>query len=247
MGGSVSVSTAESITESIIEVANNTNSSTRTQISAQTNITNSAIVDSDISREFEVTMSSLSTFKINNEVIDKIVDNMKAKVKSESSMFTGSAAMNFSKIRTVLKKNFTNNMISECVANIDSQLNIKGSFIARTRISDRIKLVNRCITHNMMENKNISDMVKTIDNDIESQANLLTFGLGGTMIMIVIIIAIVIMFKAFSGDSKPKQPGDPGGSGSWNPFKWGLSPSQRMALRAAKLGTPQGRAASMAV
>lgn len=222
MGGSASVNTAKMLTESIIDVSNKTQSSTNTQVVQRTHIKNSVIAGSDISREFEITVKSLAKFNIDNSIIDEIVDNMKAKADSESSIFTGSAAINYSEIKTVLRKNFKNEMVTSCSTTIYNDLFIEGSAILNTRINDRFKVLVNCITNNMLKNKNISDMTRKMDSGAESISNLLSFGIGGTVIMVVIIIAIVMIVQSQS-------------EGSSSGPSYSMPPQVRGALMANKM------------
>ena len=207
MGASVTKSSSEIIAEAIVNVAIKSSSESQQAVDQSIIVSNSYIgKGGEVLADSKIILQSLADFKITNETINDIMSELKQVADAESMAMTASVSQNESKIRQVLSSSLESVMVHRCAQIVKNTIEIRGS-VVEGRVRSAVDITTKCLSKSITNNKDIKQVTADVDSKAKSVASLLSFGFGGTMVMLFIVIAIIVAIKySSSSDNKSNVP-----------------------------------------
>lgn len=206
MGGSGSKSITDIAAACIIKVAVNASSNTSQAVSGSMTFSGVTISGSNITQNTQAIQNAIINMQITNDLMNKIMTEMKQMAEASSSALTVAIADNESKIRTTLQTVLTSDFkasVSQAVSNY--MLFDKGTLIKNSNITNALTASQKTVSSFLNNNTAWNQVANEVDQKASSTSSLLDiFGPGsGTWILVIVGLMFLafIYFKFIKGGS----------------------------------------------
>lgn len=195
MGASYSSTAIKIVNESIVNVLIKASQDTIAYSEAKQDVNLSGInIGIFTSQKTATSVKALQEVTINQELIEEIVQKIKAEAKAEGVILNPAAAQSDMNIRNVITTNLTNETFQSCVSKIDSVQSVNSSGL-------NIGIITTQTSKALAECKQISDLsakiARSIFTDVEakstSESKSLFEGLFGSEFMIMLGLALLLI------------------------------------------------------
>jgi hypothetical protein len=209
MGASISKSTTEILTESVIDIVSEVGISNSQSMSGDINIIGSVVKSSSIQHKMYGFQEGMATADMDTVMIEKILTEAKQKAEAESVPLGVAYSENSSKIENIFRRNFNNSFKSSCVQSLGGNINIVGSVIDDSTIKKITEGVQTCVSGYINSMSGMSEATTEIDQSADSKQTLFNVGIAGGVVIVVIFIIIAWYVMGSKSKPDPKTGGIP--------------------------------------
>jgi anaerobic C4-dicarboxylate transporter len=207
MGSSESKNTAtiisESVIESVTEMEAHTLGAQGQKIDISGLINNSNV---NITQSSDLMLKSIANFTLTQDLLNKIMDKIKQTADAEGMLLSGTMSNNETNVRQILETKVNTKLSFNCGLTSAQAIAItKDAIINNSKVNvNQVAIVaQECGGNFLSQFSGLTDLTTKMDSETSSKTNLLNFGIGAVVIMIV--LAILAYF--FMSSKKPKMGG----------------------------------------